>query len=87
MPGADIAFMKPVNASSVYDDKHKPEYLTNGESCKGGTQPAAATKQEDRPWFKVDLQGKFYIRTVVLTPREGKFTKTILNHNQASNLN
>ena len=80
MTGADIAFGKPVNASSTYGDNpsdynsHKPEYLTNGESCKDGTQPAAATKEEDKPWFRIDLQGKFYIRTIVLTPRESKFT-------------
>ena len=72
MSGTDIAFMKPVNASSIYNDKHKPELLTNGESCKDGTSPAAATKHEDNPWFRVDLLGKFYIRTVVLTPRESK---------------
>ena len=65
--------MKPVTASSVYNDKHKPELLTNAESCKDGTKPAAATKEQDKPWFKVDLQGKFYIRTVVVTPRESKF--------------
>ena len=74
MSGADIAFGKPVNASSIYDDNHKPELLTNGQSCTDhGTIPVAATKHEDKPWFKIDLQGKFYIRTVVLTPREGKF--------------
>ena len=78
MTGADIAFGKPVSASSIYGDnpsEYKPEYLTNGESCtREGTWPAAATKQEDKPWFRIDLQGKFYIRTVVVTPREGKFT-------------
>ena len=79
--GTDIAFMKPVNASSIYDDnllKHKPEYLTNGDSCTDGTNPAGSTKKEDKPWFRVDLLGKFYIRTVVLTPRERKFIKTIV---------
>ena len=90
MKGADIAFLKPVSASSIYDDdqKYKPEYLTNGKSCISElTFPAAATKHEDKPWFRVNLQGKFYIRTVVLTPRESKFTETILIYNQATNLN
>ena len=72
MSGADIAFIKPVSASSIYDDKHKPELLTNGQSCKDGISPAAATKEEDKPWFRIDLQGKFYIRTVTVTPRESK---------------
>ena len=65
--------MKPVNASSVYDNNHKADYLTNGQSCTDGTQPAASTGTEDKPWFKVDLLGKFYIRTVTVTPRECKF--------------
>ena len=65
--------MKPVNASSIYDNNHKPELLTNGSSCTNGHHPAAATKEEDKPWFKVDLQGKFYIRTVTVTPRNSKF--------------
>ena len=76
MVGADIAFMKPATASSVWDNNHRPEYLTNGESCtKDGTWKAAATTKENKPWFRVDLQGKFYIRTVTLTPRKRKFTK------------
>ena len=75
MSGGDIAFMKPVDASSIYNDKHKPELLTNGQSCKNGTQPAAATKTEDKPWFRIDLQGKFYIRTVTVTPRKSKFNR------------
>ena len=76
MAGADIAFMKPATASSSFDYNHRPEYLTNGESCTDrGTWPAAATKTEDKQWFRIDLQGKFYIRTVTLTPRKRKFTK------------
>ena len=75
MSGGDIAFMKPVDASSIYDDKHNPELLTNGQSCKNGTIPAAATLTEDKPWFRIDLQGKFYIRTVIVTPRRGKFNR------------
>ena len=79
--GADRAFMKPVTASSIWKDypEHIPEYLTNGESCTDkGTWPAASTNEEDEPWFRVDLLGKFYIRTVVLTPRERKFIKTMI---------
>ena len=76
MTGTDIAFMKPVNASSIWNYDHRPEYLTNGESCSTeGTWKAAATKHENNPWFRVDLQGKFYIRTVVLTPRKSEFTE------------
>ena len=68
MVGTDIAFMKPVNASSVYRNQ-KPELLTNGQSCTTeGIWPLASTENEEKPWFKVDLQGKFYIRTVTVTP-------------------
>ena len=80
MVGTDIAFMKPVNASSIYDDKHKPELLTNGQSCTDrGTWPAVATKKEEKPWFKVDLQGKFYIRTVTVTSRKCTLNFQTLN--------
>ena len=76
MLGVDIASGKPVTASSVYNNYYRPEYLTNGESCKDGNHPAASTKEENKPWFKIDLQGKFYIRTVTVTPRRSKFTET-----------
>ena len=76
MSAVDIASGKPVTASSVWDSNYRPEYLTNGESCKDGTHPAASTKQEDKPWFRIDLQGKFYISTVTVTPRKSKFTET-----------
>ena len=76
--GADIAFMKPVNASSIYDDNHKPELLTNGSSCTDGIHPAASTIREDKPWFRIDLQGKFYIRTVTVTPRKRKFNSLFI---------
>ena len=73
LTGADIAFKKPVTASSIYDTNHRPEYLTNGQSCKDGNYPAASTKEkEDKPWFRVNLQRKFYIRRLVVTPRIGE---------------
>ena len=76
MTGTDIAFRKPATASSSFDYNHRPEYLTNGQSCtKEGTWKAAATQTENNPWFRVDLQGMFYIRTVVLTPRNSEFTE------------
>ena len=66
--------MKPVSASSVWGDNHEPELLTNGQSCfHDGIYPAAATKEQDNPWFRIDLKGKFYIRTVTVTPRKSKF--------------
>ena len=67
--------MKPVTASSIYNNNHRPEYLTNGESCTDGSNPAASTKTEDKPWFRVDLLGKFYIRSVTVTPRKSKFNR------------
>ena len=54
MSGGDIAFMKPVDASSIWGVNHEPELLTNGQSCKDGTIPAAATLTEDKPWFRID---------------------------------
>ena len=75
----DIAFNKPATASSIYNGKHNrykfgPQFVTNGLSvCNNGGGPIAHTRNEAKPWFKVDLQGTFYIKTVVVNAREGKF--------------
>ena len=78
MSGADIAFMKPVDASSIYDDKHKPELLTNGQSCKDGTSPAAATKTEDKPFFKNKLTGEVLHQDSESNTKEGRVYYSIL---------
>ena len=71
--------MKPVTASSFFDSDHRPEYLTNGKSCNntGGTHPAATTKREEKPWFRINLNGKYHIRAVVVKPRGSKFIMVI----------
>ena len=51
-----------------------PQYVNNGKAvCDNNEGPIAHTKPEANPWFKVNLQGTFNIKTVVVNPREGKF--------------
>ena len=72
----DIAFNKPATASSTWGgETHKlgPQFVTNGLSvCDNALGPIAHTRNEANPWFKVDLQGTFYIKTVVVNPRTCK---------------
>ena len=77
MVDPDIAFNKPATASSTWDNKdyYKPVYLTNGlADCDADQGPIAHTGRNDpAPWFRVDLRGKFYIRTVIVNPRTSKY--------------
>ena len=79
MLGADIAFDKNATASSILGEekdrfKFGPQFVTNGLSaCANESGPIAHTNNETNPWFKIDLQGTFNIKTVIVNPREGKF--------------
>ena len=72
----DIAFNKPATASSIFGGvryKFGPQFVTNGLSvCDNTAGPIAHTQTEVNPWFKVDLQGTFYIKTVVVNPKTRK---------------
>ena len=77
MQHVDIAFNKPVTASSILGnktDQYGPQYATNGKAvCDSSSGPVAHTDREDpEPWFTVDLQGKFNITKVVVEPRTCK---------------
>ena len=75
--GMDIAFNKPANASSAFSDytaRFGPQYVNNGQAvCDNAAGPIAHTKTEQHPWFKIDLEGTFYIKRVVVNPRTCKF--------------
>ena len=77
MVGPDIAFNKPAYSSSVHNDNtgsFGPEYVNNRQAvCNKNEGPIAHTKGEADPWFKVDLRGTFYIKTVAVLPRKSKF--------------
>ena len=74
-----IAFKKPTTASSIfggekYRYKFGPQFVTNGQSvCDNAAGPMAHTIKAYHQWFKVDLRGTFYIKTVVVNPRKSKF--------------
>ena len=76
--GSDIAFNKPAEASSVYNDQtgsYGPQYVNNGKAdCSHPSGPMAHTNIESNPWFKVDLQGTFYIETVAVIPKPSKLS-------------
>ena len=71
-----MAFNKPASQSSTWqDDKNNwgVQYAVNGKAnCDIQDGPVAATKDQYQPWFKVDLQGTFFIKTVVVNPRNCK---------------
>ena len=73
----DIAFNKPAYSSSAHNDQtgsYGPQYVNNGKAlCDNGAGPIAHTKTEDNPWFKIDLEGTYYIKTVIVNPRTGNF--------------
>ena len=73
----DLAFNKPAYASSAFNDNtgsFGPQYVNNGQAvCDNAAGPIAHTKPEDNPWFKIDLDGTFYIKTVIVNPRTSKF--------------
>ena len=83
----DIAFNKPVNASSILDnktDQYGPQYATNGKAvCNTSIGPVAQTDKKDtRPFFTVDLQGEFNITTVVVKPWICKINYKTLLYNK-----
>ena len=71
-----MAYNKPASQSSTYlDDKNNwgVQYAVNGKAnCDIQDGPVAATKEEHQPWIKIDLQGTFYIRTIVVNQRNCK---------------
>ena len=73
----DIAFNKPVTASSAWEDDlvlYAAKYATNGQAnCTDPNGPTVHTKREDNAWIEVDLQKTYFIKTVVVEPRTGEF--------------
>ena len=73
----DIASNKPADASSTHNNnrnQYGPQYVNNEKAnCADPRGPIPHTKPEASPWFKVDLQGTFNIKTVVVLPRTSNF--------------
>ena len=69
---ADIAFNKPAKQSSTYlgdSSRYGAQFAVNGMSqCHTEDGPVAQTDWE-KGWWKVNLQAKYYIRTVEIWPR------------------
>ena len=76
MIAVDMAYNKPTSQSSIWDG-HKniwgAQFAVNGQAnCEIKAGPVAATRNQSQPWLKIDLQGKFFIRTVVVNQRNCK---------------
>ena len=72
----DMAFNKPASQISTWfnnTNKWGAQYAVNGESkCDLRDGPVALTDYEYQPWLKIDLQGTFLIKTVVVNERTCK---------------
>ena len=75
--GPDVASNKPAYASSAFNGNRNlygPQYVNNGKAdCDNVPGPIAHTNNEVKPWYKVDLQGTFHIKTIAVLPRPSKF--------------
>ena len=82
----DIASNKPAYSSSAFNDNtasYGPQYVNNGQAvCDNAEGPIAHTNNQQQPWFKIDLKGTYYIKTVIVNPRTSKFIIT----NQSSKM-
>ena len=82
--GPDIAFSKPAYSSSAFNDQagsYGPQYVNNGQAvCDNGAGPIAHTKTEYNPWFKIDLEGTFYIKTVIVNPKTRELLQNIIKY-------
>ena len=76
MIAVEIAYNKPTSQSSVWDgskDNWGAQFAVNGKAnCDIQNGPVAATKKEYQQWLKIDLQGTFLIKTVVVNQRNCK---------------
>ena len=87
-----MAFNKPASQSSTWtsnDNRWGAQFAVNGKSdCRiyAHEGPTATTDRQDNPWIKIDLQGTFLIKTVVVNPRNCKsLSPSILTQNKTDN--
>ena len=85
-----MAFNKPASQSSTwtrYDNRWGAQFAVNGQAdCDAQDGPIATTDRQDNPWIRIDLQGTFFIKTVVVNQRNCKsLSKSILTQNKTNN--
>ena len=72
----DIAYNKPASQSSIWDGLERywgAQFAVNGKAnCDAHAGPVAATKDQYQQWLRIDLQGTFLIKTVVVNTRRCK---------------
>ena len=70
-----MAFDKPASQSSTWtsnDNRWGAQFAVNGKAdCRSTAKegPIAATDRQNNPWIRIDLQGTFNIKTVVVDQR------------------
>ena len=73
-----MAFNKPASQSSTWSSNYNrwgAQFAVNGKAdCSPNAKegPNAATDRQDNPWIRIDLQGTFLIKTVVVNQRNCK---------------
>ena len=73
-----MAFNKPANQSSTWtsnDNRWGAQFAVNGQAnCSPYAEegPIAATDKQHFPWIRIDLQGKFFIKRVLVHQRNCK---------------
>ena len=73
-----MAFNKNASMSSTWDGDESrwgAQLAVNGKAdCShyANNGPIAATDRQDNPWIRIDLQGTFLIKTVLVNPRNCK---------------
>ena len=70
-----MTFNKPASQSSTWfsvESRWGAQFAVNGKAnCSPNADlgPTAATGHQDNPWIRIDLQGTFFIKTVVVNQR------------------
>ena len=73
-----MAFKKHASQSSTWtstESRWGAQFAVNGQAnCSPNADlgPIAATERQDNPWIRIDLQGTFLIKTVVVNQRNCK---------------
>ena len=72
-----VAVHKPVTMSSQLDSRYNASYAVDNVTVCPTQHNIAHTKNQFRPWIKIDLQGIYNVHSVVIYNRQDGFGKCI----------
>ena len=81
-----VAVNKPVTMSSDLDSPYNASYAVDNVTVCPTHHNIAHTKNQFRPWIKIDLQGIYNVQSVVIYNRQDGYGKCIntLSHRSES---